>query len=167
VSIYKINYDIVNERILPPSKRNEKILAFLRALTKPLQDLNDDFNDVTIPDIRDKLKRNSQIIVLNDTLNRVFGVTSAPFIFIQDTFNLEEFDNLFNNNEGVPDVHSFNESELPADEPLFLFNEPEFFGAQDFIVFVPAALFPTIEAQVRAETKKYVLTGITFDVQSY
>lgn len=88
MSVYDITYSLISERLLPPFKRKAKLLSYLNAALKPLQNLRDwIFDDYynggteidgsgSIIGINERLKYNAQKIVLEYILNKAFGTTS-------------------------------------------------------------------------------------------
>ncbi len=166
MGIFNINFAQLAERISPPFKRGEKVLLWYKDILSPLQTARDDFFNVFAPDIEDRTRYNSQVLVLEKILNDTFGINAAPFIFIQNQESTVDELIFRKEVEAYPPIFFRNEGEVP-DSPVYFRNESETVTEFDFIVFVPIALFPTIEDQVRALTQQLKIAGVNFDVQSY
>ena len=88
MAIYDVTYSLISERLLPPFKRTPILLAYLNAALTPLQTLRDwIFNDYynggteidgsgTVIGINERLKYNSQTILLEYILNNALGTST-------------------------------------------------------------------------------------------
>lgn len=137
---------------------------FLAALVKPLQtntDLLDDFE-------AEQTKRatwNGQKIVLEAALNDIFGVTVAPFIYIEMNRDITTNVFFYQPSEAIP-VYFSQPSE---NDPVYLSQPSELSAIDyDFTVFIPTGIHTAeLERQLIAQTKLYKIVGPSFDVQTY
>lgn len=184
-SFYSINFEIVAERLLPPFMRQPKQLSWLKSLLTPLQEARDNFFDVYYYDggvsildgtdnfgLNERLKYNSQTILLEFILNKEFGVVAAPFIYIQNFVG--GLDTVYLTDEITGDVPTYVGDSPNQVDTVFIANEDEYSPANDFTVFVPIALYTTLgttnperDARVQKEVNKYKLIGVTNNIQSY
>ena len=140
MAIYDVTYSLICERLLPPFKRTPILLAYLNAALTPLQTLRDwIFNDYynggteidgsgTVIGINERLKYNSQTILLEYILNNALGTATITIdnsdptiinykyffqdseIAIDDTLNQYLYLNNGDNNA----LYLFQESEQPT-----------------------------------------------------
>ncbi len=157
--IYDIDFSKVCSLLLPPALRKEKIIAFLRCLTWPLQQVRNTIYNIYYPDIIERLKYNGQTIVLEGVLNKKYGITSSPLIYIE---------NKILDTDGV-----YVAMETPASSYIPLKGyEEDFIGISysldnvNFIIHVPV-LVSFVEAVLRALVDTYKLFGTNYTVQTY
>lgn len=181
--IFDINIALTSERILVPDYRQAKQLAWLKALGTPLQEFHDKiFNDFSdggtdwdgnaIIGIRERMRYNSQTMFLEWILNKHFGVTSAPFIYIQNGISVESEIFLTEDGDGYYPVFI---SESPNDvDTVYIGDVSDYSPENDFTVYVPSALYATLgasnperTARVQKEVDKYKLIGINNNVATY
>ncbi len=166
MGFFDINFQQLALRLSPPFKRGEKLSLWYKDILSPMQTLTDDIFQNQVPIIEDRTRYNSITIVLEDILNTEFNILEAPFIYIQNNENTVDQLVFRKIVEGYAPTFFRNESEVP-DAPIYFRNSSEVLTEFDFIVFVPVALFPTIEDQVRALVQDLKIVGVNFDVQSY
>jgi hypothetical protein len=164
MSKYDINFMKVIEYNTPPVKQSgTAFLAYLNCLIQPLQDKHDEIFYNYYPDLLQRLNYNSQTIVFEAVLNKIFGVTSAPFIYINNTSNSISPIFFPKEVEGYNGVYFGKESE---EEPIYFAKESEIKQTYDFIVNVPIA-YTASDLQIRATVKKYKVAGKKFTVIYY
>ena len=166
MAFYDIDFQQLALRISPPFKRGANLSLWYKDILSPLQTLRDDVFNNQIPAIEDRTRYNSMTIVLESILNNEFSVLESPFIYIQNNENTVDQLVFRKEVEGYAPTYFRNEAEVP-DAPIYFRNETELLTEFDFIVFVPVALFPTIEDQVRTLVQDLKIVGVNFDVQSY
>jgi hypothetical protein len=152
MSIYDINYRDFVADYLPPDKREERQIAWLTSLLKPLDTLHiDTFGDYK-EDIIYRAKQNGQRILMESILNDTFGVIAAPFIYIDNTGDDITSQIFFNQSEGLPPVWFFQESETT---PVYFNNESELTNNKQFKVYVPVAVYAAVgENAIKAEVDR-------------
>lgn len=139
----------------PPNKRGEKSLAWYKSLLKPLQTINEYFYNIYFVDVKLRAKRNAQKIVLEKTLNEVFGTGTS--IFIDNTGDNLETIFFYNSFEGYPPIF--------FDDFVYLYNILEYSKNRLFIVYVPKNVLNL--AQLKAEVEKYRVAGTIYEVIEY
>jgi hypothetical protein len=90
----------------------------------------------------------------------------SPFIYIQNNTSIVDQLVFRKVVEGYAPTYFRHEAYVP-DTPIYFRNSTEAITEFDFVVFVPVALFPTIEDQVRALVEDLKIVGVNYDVQSY
>lgn len=112
-----------------------------------------------------RAKFNGQKIILQAALNDIFGITSAPFIYIETNQSVGSNLYFFEPSELTPVYFS----EPSENDPVYFF-EPSELGTEDydFIVFIPVGIYTTeLERQVRAQTTLFKLAGTRFIIDTY
>lgn len=132
----KLNIDIpiLIYQLTPRVLRKARVIAFLKAATKPFQTLNASLvqfgNEMEL-----RSKYNSQTKVLEKLLNDTFDNETRRITIENSTLTGNV--RLYNRNEGPP-VYLWNRSEGEA--PTYLFNYGSDYG-YDFTVYVPTGVF--------------------------
>ena len=183
-SFYDVDFTILSEKVTPPFLRKPKMLAWLTSLLAPLQNVRNEFfekyyyngganflNTNTIS-VDERLKYNSQTILLEFILNKAFGITTAPLIFIVNATGFADTEFLSSVTSG--DVPSYWGDSPNDSDTVFLQNEIEYLPAFDFTVYVPLAVYNTLgttnpqrDARVQKEVDKYKIIGTTNNIISY
>lgn len=143
MAIYDVTYSLISERLLPPFKRTPILLSYIKSALKPLQTVRDwIFDDYynggteidgsgTIIGINERLKYNSQTILLEYILNNALGTSSITITnsdatainykyFFQDSeivANLPSLDlnqYFYLNNGALNPLYFYQESEQPT-----------------------------------------------------
>lgn len=118
--------------------------------------------------LRERAHYNSQKIVLEYALNRWFGVTSAPLIYIEN--------NVLINNSMIIGVDETETSAvaLNENESLDAVGPTGTNNGTAFTIYVPAAVWNPLaatdlqrEAIIKSFADQYVLAGITYDCIYY
>jgi len=137
---------------------------FLASLVKPLQ-TNSSAMDSFDTEYRKRAKFNGQKIVLQEALNDIFGVTSAPYIYIEVTRDIGENLFFFETSESQPVYFS----ETSEDDPVYFYEDSELpEGNYDFIVYIPSGIHTAeLERRVRAEVNIYKVAGTRFTIDTY
>jgi hypothetical protein len=182
---YSIDFELVAERLLPPFLRTPISLAWIRSILKPLQQLRDSNIDAyyydggvdittgnTAVGLNERLKYNSQTILLEYILNKHFSVVSSPFIYIDNAVSSTDINYVSSVGDGFVPLYV---GDSPNDaNTVFLGSESDYFPAFDFTVYVPTAVFNTLgstlaerQARVQAEVNKYKLIGVNNTVTNY
>ena len=153
MGIYDINFNTLTREFLPPDKREDVEVSWLTALLEPLQTLHDDTFITYKAEVITKAKQNGQKILLEDTLNNVFGVVGPQFIQIDNSGDDVTPDIFYNESEGVTPFTLYNESE--AQPAVYFNNEAELTNNRIFIVKVPIAIYTAVgETAIREEVDR-------------
>ena len=171
---FNVDYYDFARKLIPYFLRKTKVLGLLRAILKPLQDLNGDFL-VFRDAISFKLAFNAQIIYLEHYLNHVYpNPYSYPNnIHIEDGANVV-YDYVWNHVENQDPfyLHNYGEqfdpvyfdqySEQSGDVFSYIIHVPTFVqGGQDYI----GQNFN--ETVLRKRVNFYNLAGKTYDIQYF
>ena len=166
MSRYLVNFAKVAELLLPPFLRNPKMLAWLKALVKPIQVINTDFL-AFIRRIRYRIRFNGQVIYLEHLLNDFYDPTLRRIYLADgDALGLPQF--IYNRVENRS-LFVRNQNENSNTTPPFLRNRNEYVAVVDFIVFVPSDLLVDAEMAriIRATVNQYRLGGKRFLIQGF
>lgn len=152
MSFYDVNFRDFIADYLPPDKREERNIAYLTALLKPLETLHvstfQGFRDATIEDA----KENGQKLILEDVLNKYFGIISAPFIYIDNSGDDVAPLLLYQIEEAQVPTFFYQETEST---PVYLAQEDEVNNNKEFKVFVPTAVYlANGEDNIRAQVDR-------------
>ena len=166
--MFNVDFNNIVELLLPPFLRKTKIIAWLKALVKPLIDLYTTFMAYRQSVIY-LLSFTGQVIYLEKLLNDTYNNGTSGIIIVDG--NTLDFPYLFNKSEGVVDIYLYNLSE--NEDPFYLYNKSEFGTQIDFIVKVPALLYSQLQLNnnqglnnMTALITKYKLAGKRFIIQS-
>jgi hypothetical protein len=166
MGFFDLSFQQLALRISAPFKRGANLTLWYKDILSPLQTTHDDIFNVQAPLLEDLTKYNSQTLVLEDILNTTYGVVVSPFIYIQNNTSIVDQLVFRKVVEGYAPTYFRHEAYVP-DTPIYFRNSTEAITEFDFVVFVPVALFPTIEDQVRALVEDLKIVGVNYDVQSY
>jgi hypothetical protein len=165
MSRYDINFASLARLLLPTVMRlSVRMGNFLRAIVKPLQTLNAQFNLIrTRTDYQ--VLFDSRIIYLEKLLNDFFD-NLLRRIYIGDGALVPRPDFIYNIVENRPPIFIYNLSE--GQPPTYMRNQAESINSLDFIVYVPTAILtPQSEQQIRAWVNQYRISGKRFQVQGF
>ena len=172
--MFQVNFYQFIRGLFPWFLRQAKTLALIKALIKPLQDVNDSF--VTFRnDIAFLLAFNAQVIYLQQYLNTVFpnSLIYPANIHILDGANIDYF-YLYRNIEAQPPVYLYRYSEGAA--PRYLYRNSELVaGAFSYIIRVPSSVQagvdwngqPYSETLLRSYVDQYNNAGRTYTIQYF
>ena len=137
---------------------------FLSALLKPLQ-TNTDALLTFETQVTKEAHWNGRKIVLQAALNDLFGITSAPFIYIEWNRSVSTNRYFYRRSENSP-VYFSRRSE---NDPVFFFRRSETVPVDyDFIVWIPTGIWTTeLERRVKAYTNLFKLAGPSFIIDTY
>ena len=151
--MYYIYFRGLVKALTPSFLRKNELLAFLYAISKPLQTLNDDL----ITPWRERTQRlvtfDGTTIMLEKMLNDFYMITYDPnqreadialtaIIYIENSSDTSLW-YLYNDSENRDPRYLYNASE--GETPLYLFNESEFGTTPKFTVWIPNLLGGTYE----------------------
>lgn len=119
--------------------------------------------------VNQRIRFNSQIIILEHALNKWFRIPNAA-VFQIYIVNTPLNNNMIMGNVGNTSSHMANDS---VNSDSFMSNAPTF-SVTDYTIYIPAAVYVNLgnnandrESNVRQFVNKYNLTGITYTVTSY
>lgn len=151
--------------LLPTFLRQPVLMAWLRALAYPLQQLHDRHQAARTQRLYE-LRHTSQVCFIKDALNNEFGITdyangfeiediNAPgeWVWIYDE-NVDRFDD---------------EQHMLFDDPTFIHDKSAILPPTSaFFVLVPQSITidETNEARIRSIVNKYRLASRTFEIKT-
>ncbi len=136
---------------------------FLSALVKPLQ-TNTDLIKIFETDVTKRAKFNGQKIVLQEALNNIFGVTSAPFIIVELVETIGSSLYFYEPSELSPVYFS----EPVEIDPVYFFESSEITSGYDFKIKIPSGIYTAeLDRRIKAETTLVKLVGKTFITEIY
>ena len=161
----RIDYRKLVILLLPTFLRQPVLMAWLRAMAYPLQQLHDRHQAARTQRLYE-LRHTSQICFIKDALNNEFGITdyangfeiediNAPgeWVWIYDE-NVDRFDD---------------EQHMLFDDPTFIHNISAILPPTSaFFVLVPQSITidETNEARIRSIVNKYRLASRTFEIKT-
>lgn len=136
---------------------------FLASLVKPLQTNSESLDDFET-EYKKRAKFNGQKIVLQEALNDIFEVTSAPYIIVETSQEIGDILYFYEPSELSP-VYFSEPSEL---DPVYVFEASEITEGYDFKVKIPSGIYTAeLNRRVTAETNLYKLAGKKFITETY
>lgn len=166
MSLYSLDYNIFINEFLPPDKRAPIMKAFLGANLTPVNTLHEAVFTTYRPEVLAKTKHNGQKIILEAVLNEVFNTTAPALIYIDNTGDDKPPLTFFNQFEGYPQITFYNQSE--GQPGATFYNQSEAEANNDFIVYVPAAIYSAVGvAKIRAEVDRLRPYSTNYTVISY
>ena len=161
----QIDYRKLAVLLLPTFLRQPVLMAWLRAMAYPLQQLHDRHQAARTQRLYE-LRHTSQVCYIKDALNNEFGITdyangfeiediNAPgeWVWIYDE-NVDRFDD---------------EQHMLFDDPTFIHNLSAILPPTSaFFVLVPQSITidETNEARIRSIVNKYRLASRTFEIKT-
>lgn len=161
----QIDYRKLVILLLPTFLRQPVLMAWLRAMAHPLQEIHDRHQAARTQRLYE-LRHTSQVCYIKDALNNEFGITdyangfevediNAPgeWVWIYDE-NVDRFDD---------------EQHMLFDDPTFIHNISAILPPTSaFFVLVPQSITidETNEARIRSIVNKYRLASRTFEIKT-
>ena len=155
------------EKMLPPAMRGVSFMDFIGSLVEPIQTVSD---QVVIDEalIQTRLKYQGQVMVLQASLNEIFGITATPFIRIEtnvDAAAIPAF--VYAKLDGIPTM-SIEEVGSLVDTAFIIPNPLEQNTIPSFRVLIPTGIWTQdLEDKVRIETQLYKIAGKLFEIKTY
>jgi hypothetical protein len=147
--------------LLPPRLRRARIQDLLRAFTKALQTVNDNFI-AFVQQTFYKVSFTGQVVYLEHILNDRYD-NALRRIYIADGLALPLPPYLYNKVEERP-LTIFNKAEGEPTQ-VYLRNKVEYESENDFIVYVPNDILnPALEKSIRSLVRVYKIAGKRFSV---
>ena len=137
---------------------------FLAGLVKPLQ-TNTDLLLTFETQVTKESHWNGRKIVLQAALNDLFGIASAPFIYIEWNRSVSQNTYFYEPSESQPVYFS----ESSENDPVYFAESSELgTGDYDFIVWIPTGIWTTeVERRIKSYTTIYKLAGPKFIIDTY
>lgn len=169
-----INIRQYSRKLIPHFLRKDRFLAFVYSIVKPLQTVNDTFNQFKF-DIKFKLAFNAQVIYLEQYLNTVYP---NPYVYpnnihIVDS-SLIPFVYVWNEIEEQDPIYFYNVVESTVG--TYLYNGGELTTGQfDYVIKVPTSVQAGAdwngvaynELSFKKRVNFYNLAGKSYDVQYF
>lgn len=164
MSLFTLNWRTQITNLLPSFLRFENVIDFITALTEPLTTKASEWATYDTLVRRESLY-NGQVIVLTAALNKIMGITVAPFIQVAPSVTITSANVYIYNDSEASDLYIYNSVES---NDVYFYNETETAESGSFTVRIPAAIF-TDEAdrQITKAVNLYKIAGKVFITQSY
>jgi len=146
---------------MPPIVRSTSLIDFIDSLIEAVDVRSNEFQTLDT-DSKKRARFSPQLIVFRAALNDLFSVTSAPFILVETTDEIQrQF--MYNEAENTP-LYVYN------DDVNYLYNGAEITTTSNrlFTVSIPTSIHTAeLERQVRNEADKIKLAGTNYDITTY
>jgi hypothetical protein len=146
---------------LPPNLRKAKLVSFIRAILTPLISFRQTLVTIVYPDLEQRARYNSQVIVFEKVLNREFLYLNSEITIDSDP----DTDHVYTYRAN--EAHPVFLSNATEGKPVYLKNHPEYQSPWDFTVRVPLSLFNTKLPKLKATINKYKLVGTNYRIITY
>lgn len=160
---YNINWQIIIKLLTPPVYRTSLHLDWLSAIFKPLRTLYSQF--IAYKD--DKMYFASitfQKIAIEKMLNDLFD-NEHRRIYLADTVKLTAI-YVANKNKGYPDLDVYGKNVIH--DPLYIYSRSSYQSQYDFIVYVPAMLYGTLDlVKMRSYIDDYKFGSKRYTIATY
>lgn len=166
MSVFSVNFSVLGKQLLPVRLRNSKMLAWIRSLLKPVEELYNIFKGNRTSNLY-QLAHNSQVVYLQAALNDVFDTVNRNIIVDDGAFEDPLF--VYQPLEDEPLwLGLVAESGTTYPNPQWLYTDIETtLMGNCFVVKVPVAVSFDM-AHMRAAVDKYRLAGkCTYSVITY
>ncbi len=155
-----IDFNSSTDKLVPLSKKKNKILAFLYLILHPLKAVNilfDQYKATT----NYKLIFNGQVIYLEHYLNDLYDNTLRR-IYIEDTANID-YSYIYNQAELLPTLMVYNAAE---NVPVYIYNNSEAVDNIDFIIKIPIGVTFN-ESVLRTQIDYYKIAGKKYTIETF
>jgi hypothetical protein len=164
MSLFNITWRTQVINLLPNDIRGVSPIDYITSLLEPLKTKATEWFSFDV-EIRKRAKFNAQIVVLGAALNEIYGIASAPFIYIETVVGSGSTVFIHNDTEIVDFTYIYNLSEST---PTYIYNLAEINDDYEFVVFIPIGVHTaTLERQIINEVNTYKLAGKRFITQTY
>ncbi len=143
--------------LTPTMLRKEIVLHLLWCAIEPLQQSHDDFQNFAA-EYRDKATVNSQVMVLENYLNRFFGTTNIEIV---DGMEVDAEYVYRTNEEQLTPIAYHSEESVPADNEFIVYHSHE----QDRVDLIVRAPQGTNETQLKALMREYLFADKTYTIE--
>lgn len=108
---------------------------------------------------------NGRKMVLQAALNDIFGITTAPFIIVQNNASIGTNTFFYRASELSPVYFK----RISENDPLYLFRSSEVpIVEYDFKILIPTGIYTTeLNRRIKAQTEIYKLAGARFITETY
>jgi hypothetical protein len=141
-----------------------QVRKYIVSLLAPLQTQTDAMKIFEVGELKRAIW-NGQKIVLQAALNDIFGITSPPYILVENNQDLGVNLYFYEPSESQP-VYFSEPSEV---DPVYFFEPSELSPIDyDFKILIPTGIWTTeLERQIKAQAKLYKLAGPKMIVEQY
>ncbi|MES2701875.1 MAG: hypothetical protein V4649_04505 [Bacteroidota bacterium] len=165
MSVFDINFSVLGKQLLPVRLRNDKMLAWIKCLVRPVGELHNVFKADRTANLY-QLAHNSQIVYLQAALNDLFDPAIRGIVIVDGAFEDPLFIYLPAEDEPLWLGLTGESTTYPNPRALYTDTETTLLG-NCFIVKVPVAVSFDM-ARMRAIIDKYRLAGKnTYAVVTY
>lgn len=168
---YDVDYSLQSERLCPPKRRTPILLAWLKVLMLPLQQMHDAFFTVFMPEIVEEIKYNGRTIVLEAILNKVYGTQFRIDPDVSDIFivnNVGAGNIVYLSENGDSNTITYFGDHTYDTNTIYLGDPVDYMPVFDFTVYVPSTI---ISAQglsvINAEIAKFAIAGVNWQILGY
>lgn len=158
----RLNLNYLINQLIPFVLRRPKMVSWLLACLKPLEPLNDSFQQFA-EETPINATYNGQTIILQYALNWIFG-TPQGTIWIENVNNTLTTTYIFTNAESQPERYIYLASEAAV--PTHIYQNQEFSTSEDFIVHIPTAM-ASFQGFVRIVVDRIKIAGTYYIVNTY
>lgn len=149
--------------ILPSFFRIDFWVAYFEAHIAPVSTLSTSVYDY-YTEAKVELRVNSQTIVLERALNRIFPNPGGDPIYIDNINSFLPIIYIFGISEGQPPLYVYSEDE--GEPPLYTYSAAEYESDVDFNVYVSSSLVFD-EDKMRTYINKVILAGKKYSILTY
>ena len=139
-------------------------IDWVSSLARPIQDINGTL-DIYASNVYYLLNLTGQVIYLEHYLNDLFDADLREIYIEDDSLVLPPFLYLVSDNIPLSEMIYL----YPNTNPLYLYNQIDYYTQGSFIVYVPIRLLLTydFENRIRAAVNKYKQAGVRYKVVNY
>ena len=164
MSLFNTTWRTQVNNLLPNDQRIANLKDYITSLLEPLKTKGTEWFGFDV-EIRKRAKFNAQILVLGSALNELFGVSSAPFIFIETVAGVGSTEFIYNAVEALDPSFIYNQSE---NIPIYTYNLAEINDDYEFVVKIPVGVYTAeLNRQIINEVNIYKLAGKRFITETY
>lgn len=161
--MFNIDLYTVALQLLPTFLRSESIIAFVNSLLAPLENKRIETFGSYRTDILERCRYNTQKIVVEAILNKLYPNNTISKIYINSGYDYENVNFYYKESEALP-VFFYNELESEA---VYFYKESEIGGNDvDFTVYVPTILAAQ-NNQIKQTVNKYRAAGMRFKIINF
>ena len=168
---YDVDYSLLSERLCPPKRRTPILLAWLKVIITPLQQMHDAFFTVFMPEIVEEIKYNGRTIVLEAILNKVYETQFRTDPAVSDIYivnNVGLGNIVYLSEKGDSNTVTYFGDTVHNANTIYLGDSVDYMPVFDFTVYVPNTILTAQGLNViNAEIAKFAIAGVNWTVISY
>lgn len=155
-----IDFNNLINKLLPISKRKDRVVAFLYLILHPIKTINILF-DLFKKDIDYKLIFNGQVIYLEHYLNDLYDNTNRGIYIVDGSRTNQNY--VYNRAEQIPSLVLYNRAE---NTPVYFINNNEVVEEVNFIIKVPSSVVFN-EKIMREQIDIYKSAGKKYIIETF